>query len=32
VAVVIEDTASTGGEASAPVAAAVMEAALEVSP
>ena len=29
VAVVIEDTASTGGEAAAPVAAAVMEAALE---
>jgi hypothetical protein len=28
--VVIEDTASTGGEAAAPVAAAVMEAALEV--
>jgi penicillin-binding protein A len=32
VAVVIEDTASTGGEAAAPVAAAVMEAALEASP
>jgi peptidoglycan glycosyltransferase len=32
VAVVIEDTASTGGEAAAPVAAAVMEAALEVAP
>ena len=29
VAVVIEDTASTGGEAAAPVAATVMEAALE---
>ena len=32
VAVVIEDTASTGGEVAAPVAAAVMEAALEASP
>jgi peptidoglycan glycosyltransferase len=32
VAVVIEDTSSTGGVAAAPVAAAVMEAALEVSP
>jgi hypothetical protein len=30
--VVIEDTASTGGEVAAPVAAAVMEAALEASP
>jgi peptidoglycan glycosyltransferase len=32
VAVVIEDTASTGGEAAAPVAASVMEAALEAGP
>jgi peptidoglycan glycosyltransferase len=32
VAVVIEDTSSTGGEAAAPVAATVMEAALEVAP
>lgn len=32
VAVVIEDTSSTGGEAAAPVAAAVMEAALEAAP
>jgi penicillin-binding protein A len=32
VAVVIEDTPSTGGEAAAPVAAAVMEAALGASP
>ena len=32
VAVVIEDTSSTGGEAAAPVAAAVMEAAIEAEP
>ncbi len=32
VAVVIEDTASTGGEAAAPVAAAVMDSALQVAP
>jgi peptidoglycan glycosyltransferase len=32
VAVVIENTSSTGGEAAAPVAAAVMDSALQVAP
>jgi peptidoglycan glycosyltransferase len=32
VAVVVEDTSSTGGEAAAPVAAAVMDSALQVAP